>query len=205
VGGFREDVRRMGFEDWPGVLGFFLLSEADVARIPAGSRLNTDDWLGLEFSAPRGMLLDTAELNSRMLQRLRTSPLPALTPESAGEIERAEAQHAIGLVPFSQRRWSDSLARFRRAMELNAGYMPAVLKAAQASLNVGRPSDALAFAQTVITREPRNADALFAAGLAATALRAPGQALGFLQQAAALRPNDEEIRRALLRVTPSRP
>jgi tetratricopeptide (TPR) repeat protein len=89
-------------------------------------------------------------------------------------------------------------------VELNAGYMPAVLKSAQASLNLGRPSDALAFAQTVLAREPRNADALFVAGQAATALRAPGQALGFLQQAAALRPNDEEIRQALLRAMPGR-
>ena len=203
--GLREDLQRIGVEDWRGVLGFFLLAEADVARLPAGGRLNTDDWLGLEFSAPRGLLLDTAGLNYRMLKAVRTSPLPELTPDSAGEIERAEAQHAIGLVAFSQRRWSDSLVSFRRAMELNADYTPATLKAAQASLNLGRPNDALAFAQAVVTREPRNADALFIAGQAATALRAPAQALGFLQQAVALRPNDEEIRRALLRVMPSSP
>lgn len=202
VGGFREDFQRMGIQDWPGVLGFFLLAEADVARIPAPDRLNTDDWLGLEFSAPRGMLLKTTELNSQMLQHLRTSPLPALTPESAGEIERAEAQHTIGLVAFSQRRGSDSLARFRRAVELDAEYMPAVLKAAEASLNVGRASDALAFAQSVLAREPRNADALYVAGLAAMELGMPAQALGFLQQAVAVSPNSEVIRQALLQVTP---
>ena len=171
VGGFREDFQRMGIEDWPGVLGFFLLAEADVARLPAGSRLNTDDWLGLEFSAPRSLLLDTVALNYRMLQRVRTSPLPALTPDSAGEIERADAQHMIGLVPFSQRRWSDSLAWFRRAMELDPGYTPAVLKAAQASLNLGRSRDALGLAQAVLAREPQNADALHVSGQAAAALR----------------------------------
>jgi len=197
--GLREDLQRIGVEDWRGVLGFFLLAEADVARLPAVGRLNTDDWLGLEFSAPRGLLLDTAALNYRMLRAVRTSPLPALTPDGAGEIDRAEAQQAIGLVAFSQRRWSDSLASFRRAIELNADYTPAILKAAQASLSLGRPHDALAFAQAVVTREPRNADALFVAGQAATALRAPAQALAFLQQAVALRPDDEEIRRALLR------
>ena len=202
VGGFREDFQRMGILDWPGVLGFFLLAEADVARIPAADRLNTDDWLGLEFSAPRGMLRNTTELNAQLLQHLRTSPLPALTPESAGEIERAEAQYAIGLVAFSQRRGSDSLARFRRAVELDAGYMPAVLKAALASLNVGRASDALAFAQSVLAREPRNADALYVAGLAAAELGMPAQALGFLQQAVAVSPDDEVIRQALLKVTP---
>ena len=63
-------------------------------------------------------------------------------------------------------------------------------------------SDALAFAQTVLTREPRNADALYVAGLAATELGMPGQALGFLQQAVAVSPDDEVIRQALLKVTP---
>ena len=119
------------------------------------------------------MLLDTMALNSQTLQRLRTSLLPALTPESAGEIERAEAQYAIGLVPYSQRRWTDSLARFRRAMELNAEYMPAVLMAAEASLKLGRAGDALAFAQRVLAREPQNADALFVAGQAAEMLGTP--------------------------------
>jgi spermidine synthase len=69
--GFREDLQRIGIEDWAGVLGFFLLAEADVARLPVGSRLNTDDWLGLEFSAPRGVLLDTVAPNYRMLQQAR--------------------------------------------------------------------------------------------------------------------------------------
>jgi tetratricopeptide (TPR) repeat protein len=201
----REDLRRIGIEQWPGVLGFFLLAEADVARLAAGTRLNTDDWLGLEFSAPRGLLLDTAGLNYRMLRGARTSSLPALTPESAGDIERAEAQHAIGLVAFSQRRWSDSLTPFHRAMELDASYTPPILKAAQASLKLGRASDALELARTVMTREPRNVDALFVAGQASMALRAPAQALDFLQQAVALRPSDEEIRQVFLRVMAARP
>jgi hypothetical protein len=95
-----------------------------------------------------------------MLQAVRTSTLPALTPEGAGEIERAPAQYAIGLVPFSQRRWTHSLAWFRRAMELDAGYTPAVLKAAQASLNLGRTSEALTLVETVLARDPRNPEAL---------------------------------------------
>jgi len=171
IAGLREDLRQIGIEDWPGVLGFFLLAEPDVARLPAGTRVNTDDRLELEFSAPRGLLVDTTALNYRMFQSVRTSTLPALTPESAGEIERPQAQHAIGLVPFSQRRWTHSLAWFRRAMELDPGYTPAVLKAAQASLNLGRPRDALGLAQAVLAREPQNADALQVSGQAAAALR----------------------------------
>jgi len=158
--GFRDDLHRIGVETWPGVLGFFLLTEDDVARVPAGPRFNTDDWLGLEFSAPRGLLLDTLALNYRMLQRVRTSPLPALAPASAAELETAPALHAIGLVPFSQRRWSDSLIWFRRAMERDASFTPAALSAAQALLRLGRTSEALPLVQTVLAREPRNAEAL---------------------------------------------
>ena len=139
--------------------------------LSADRKLNTDDWLGLEFSAPRGLLLDTVALNYRLLQRARTSPLPALAPEGTDEIERAEALYAIGLVPFSQLRWSDSLLWFRRAMDRDPGYTPAAVKAAQATLGLGRASEALALAQGVLAREPRNADALAVAERAATVLR----------------------------------
>jgi len=160
VAGLREDLGRLGIADWPGVLGFFLLTEADAALVPGGDRLNTDDRLELEFSAPRGLMTDTAALNYRLFQSVRRATLPALTPESAPEIERAPAQHAIGLVPFSQRRWTHSLGWFRRAIELDAGYTPAVLKAAEASLHLGRAGEALALAQSVLARDPRNAEAL---------------------------------------------
>lgn len=165
LGGVREDFQRMRFDDWRSVLGFFLLAEADVARIP-GDRINTDDWLGLEFSAPRDLLLDTMEANYRALVRFRTSVLPAITPGSAAEIEHAEARYAIGLVPYSQRRWTDALQWFRRAMELNPDYLPPVLMAAEASLKLGHSDDALAFARRVLSREPQNPDAMSVASQA---------------------------------------
>jgi len=204
LGGVREDFQQMRFDDWRSVLGFFLLGEADVARMP-GDRINTDDWLGLEFSAPRGLLLDTMEANYQALARFRTSVLPALTPDSAAEIAYAEAQYAIGLVPYSQRRWTDALEWFRRAMALNADYMPPVLMAAETSLKLGRSDDALAFARRVLSRESENADALFVAGQAAAMAGTPSQALAFLQRAASVRPDDERIRQALRRLPPARP
>ena len=137
-----------------------------------------------------------------MLARHRTSPLPELTPGSAAEIETAEACYAIGLVPYTQGRWTDALQWFRRAMELQAHYMPAVLMAAEASLRLGHSRDALEFAGRVLNREPLNADALIVAGHAAEALGAPDQALSFFQQAASQRPDDAGIRQALLRLTP---
>jgi Spermine/spermidine synthase domain len=171
VRGIRDDLQKIGVVDWPGVLGVFLLGEADVTRLAAGRKLNTDDWLGLEFSAPRGLLRDTVATNYRLLQQARTSPQPPLSPEGLDEIERAEALYAMGLVPFSQRRWSDSLIWFRRAMERNPAYTPAVVKVAQVSLQLGRPSEALNHARAVLARDPNNADALAVADRAATALR----------------------------------
>jgi spermidine synthase len=160
VRGVRDDLERIGLVDWPGVLGYFLLAEADVARLAADNALNTDDWLGLEFSAPRGLLLDTVADNYRMLQRARTSPLPALAANTEAELERADALYAIGLVPFGQRRWSDSLTWFRRAMDRDAAHTPAALKAAEISLYVGHPDEALALARAVLARDPRHPEAL---------------------------------------------
>lgn len=171
VRGIRDDLQKIGIVDWPGVLGVFLLGEADVTRLSAGRKLNTDDWLGLEFSAPRGLLRDTVAVNYRLFQQARTSSLPPLSPEGLDQIERAEALYTMGLVPLFQRRWSDSLVWFRRATERDPTYTPAMVKAAQVSLTLGRLSEALTHARAALAREPRNADALAVAERAETLLR----------------------------------
>ena len=102
----------------------------------------------------------------------RVSRAGTVTVSKYMEVERySHVLHLVSHVEARLRHDADALAWFRRAMELDPGYTPAVLKAAQASLNLGRSRDALGLAQAVLAREPQNADALHVSGQAAAALR----------------------------------
>jgi spermidine synthase len=193
----REDLTRTGVKDWPGVLSYFVLGGADAARFSDGAAVNTDDRLTLEFSAPRGLYLDTSLSNFRLLRSFRTAELPELTPESRRLMDRPQARYAIGVTDLWRRIWDDALVQFRRALELEPNYTAAMLGSGQASYGLGRPADALGFARTALAREPRNVDALYLAGLAAAALDDRAQALAYLQEASTLAPANEELRRAL--------
>jgi spermidine synthase len=192
-----RDLTRIGIRDWPGILGDFMLNGADASRYAAGARLNTDDRLPLEFSAPRALYADTVFANWQAMERVKTVELPELTPDSRAAVETAGARYAIGMTHLARRVLPEALSQFQRAVELDPAYTPARLEAGRVSLRLGRPSDALGFARQALAREPRNAQALLVAGLASLALKTPVEAVAFLQEAATLEPQNEEIRQAL--------
>jgi spermidine synthase len=92
----RRDLGYLDIHGWPGVLSYFLLGEADAARYSDGVALNTDDRLSLEFSAPRALFLDTGRQNYQLMRSFRVEDLPAVTPDSRGELERPDVRAWIG-------------------------------------------------------------------------------------------------------------
>ncbi|HET6898900.1 MAG TPA: fused MFS/spermidine synthase, partial [Vicinamibacteria bacterium] len=78
--GLRADFERMSMGNWAGMLGSFVLGEVDTARLADGARLNTDDRLPLEWSAPSSIYLDTTPTNVALLSVYRRAMLPDLAP-----------------------------------------------------------------------------------------------------------------------------
>ncbi|MCM2268497.1 MAG: fused MFS/spermidine synthase [Thermoanaerobaculia bacterium] len=77
----RDDLRQVEMGSARDLLEFFLMGDAGVARYAAGARINTDDNLFLEFSAPHS--IENAEriaANFSDLVAHRESPLPYLRP-----------------------------------------------------------------------------------------------------------------------------
>ena len=74
-----------------------------------------------------------------------------------------------------------------------------MLQASAIHLRLGQAAQALALARAVSEREPRNAGALFVAGLASARLNDPASAVAFLQRASTLEPQNARIRQALTR------
>jgi spermidine synthase len=91
----RRDLEQNGLRGWSGVLGYFVLGDEDAARYAAGSAVNTDDRLSLEFSAPRALYLDTHAENARMLRSFGTAGLPEVTPHSLIELDNPEVRSWI--------------------------------------------------------------------------------------------------------------
>jgi spermidine synthase len=189
--GVRDDLARIGVSSWPGILGYFMLDAGGVGRLAAGTGLNTDDRLPLEFRAPRALYVETGGLNLGRVRSARGSDVPEVTAGSRGELERAEARHAIALVYANRNLWEEALGQFQRAVELDPASTPALLGVSLAQIRLGQPREALATLQRVLQRERGNAEALAQAGVAHGALGEQAQASEYLERAVALQPRNQ--------------
>ena len=189
----RRDLERIGVRAWPGILGFFMLGEADTARFARGGGLNTDDRLPLEFSAPRALYLDTGETNWSLIHQFRKAPLPDVTPASWPSLEHADVRSWIGHVDLTRLAYGDAQLQFQRALELDPRNLPAQLGMSIVMLQGDRTEEAFRLARQVAERDPENATALFVAGR----LRKPDQALTLIRRAVALEPDNAQFQVAL--------
>ena len=193
----REDLARIGVSSWPGILGYFMLDADDVGRLAAGTALNTDDGLPLEFRAPRALYVETGGLNLRRVRDVRRTDVPEVTGPSRRELEQVEVRDGIALVYANRNLWEEALGQFQRAIELSPNYTPALLGASLAKIRLEHPKEGLAMIQNVLQREPANAEAMAQAGVAYGALNEPAQARGFLERAVAAEPRNAGYRELL--------
>ena len=193
----RSDLERIGVRAWSGILGFFMLNDADTARLAQGGGLNTDDRLQLEFSAPRALYLDTGETNWRLLQEFRQAELPDVTASSRPALDDADVRSWIGQVDLTRLAYGDAQAQFRHALALDPRSLTAQLGMSIVMLQTDRTEEAFRLASQTAERDPKNATALFVAGIAAGRLRRPEEALALLRRAVALEPGNAQYQVAL--------
>ena len=193
----RRDLERIGVRAWPGILGFFMLNDADTARFAERGGLNTDDKLPLEFSAPRALYLDTGETNWRLVHQFRQAPLPEVTASSRPALEHADVRSWIGRVDLTRLAYDDAQQQFERALELDPRSLAAQLGMSIVLLQKDRTEEAFRLARQVAERDPKNATALFVAGIAAGRLRKPDEALTLIRRAVAIEPDNAQFQVAL--------
>lgn len=134
----REDFARVGLQAPAGLLADLLLRAEELARFAAGSDLNTDDTLRLEFSAPRSLYeVGLAETNDRILQSYRTAaPLP-LAPADRALLETAPARDALGRAFLAKGLPREAEAEFSRAARLDPAHRASRLAEARLLLQRG--------------------------------------------------------------------
>jgi spermidine synthase len=195
-----RELERLRIQSWGNVLGYFTLGAEDAARFSAGTALNTDDRLPLEFSAPRSIYLDTALANWRLVRSFKTADLPPVTPGSQALLARAEVRHAIAIGYLTREVPGDALEHLERGLAAAPDDVPSLLGAAGALLTLGRPGPALERAQRAARLAPQYAGAHFLVGVALEGLGRRGEALAPLERAAGLEPGNAQYLAAYRRV-----
>lgn len=199
IAGLREDLARLELAGWAAALGYFMLGGPDVARFAEGAGLNTDSRLPLEFSAPRALHADTTGANWTLVRSFQTAMVPAVTPESEGELRRAGPWHAMAMNRMGRGHHEDALLLLDRALQIEPGHPAALAAVGLAQLRLGKPGTARETAQEALRADPRSADALRVAGLASETLGRHRDAVGFYERAIAVEPGSSEFRTALER------
>jgi spermidine synthase len=183
---------------WPDVLGYFLLAAEDTARLTRDARLNTDDRLPLEFSAPRALYLNTAESNHMLVTGAQRVALPPLSRESQTLIATPAAKTSLGFVFGQHALIRQALAQFEDALALDGAYGPALEGAAAASLRLNRNGRALELAERAAAVDPQSPRAQYLLGAAAARLYDTARAGPAFERAVALAPESVAIKEILL-------
>ena len=85
----RDDFEALGVHAPEGLVAYYLLDDAAVRRLAAGSTLNTDDRTLLEYHAPQTLLASgLSEANQTLIAQFRIGPLPP-------DLEPSETQSAL--------------------------------------------------------------------------------------------------------------
>jgi spermidine synthase len=183
---------------WPDLLSFFLLGAEDTARLVGDARLNTDDRLPLEFSAPRSLYVNTVEGNRMLVTSAQRMALPPLSGESQALLATPAARTALGLALARQAMIRPALAQFDEALTLQASYGPALEGAAAASLRLNRYGRALELAERAAAADPQSPRAQYLLGVAAARLYDTARAGTAFERAAVLAPESVAIKELLV-------
>jgi spermidine synthase len=181
-----RDLGQIGARSWASVLGYFALDEADSKRYTEDGRLNTDDRLPLEFSAPRSIYLNTVPQNWQLMRSFKRAELPEVTAKSRAALDEPDVRFAIGATYLSYGAGPEALVQFHRALERDPRHLPSLLGAAETYLKSGRYAEGFDLARRAMAVEPRSVGALYLAGLAADKLGRPEEAVELLERGVAL-------------------
>jgi spermidine synthase len=193
----RDDLARVGVRRWPEVLGFLALGPADAARLAAGARVNDDDRLPLEFSAPRALHLGAAaDVVGFVLRHRRAGPAEVVAG-GVDALDRPGVHQDVAATLFRVGRFRDALDEYQEALRIEPESRVTRLSTAAAAINAGAPDVARAQALRVLARAPDDAEGHYYLGIALSQLGARDAALAALTRAAELSPSDARFRPAL--------
>ncbi len=183
--GVAEDLERRGVRDAFGVLSLFAGTRDLIAAYGAGGRIQTDDHMPLEFSAPRSALGGASAKDPSRLALLVSAqpPPPAVTiaMASAG----ADEWRNRGAMLLRARAYDAAYDSFVRASALKPGDRETLAGLVLASVPRQRHEEALQHLRAAIAADPANVPARLEASKLLASRQASDEALRVLAHPAA--------------------
>jgi tetratricopeptide (TPR) repeat protein len=152
----RKDFESIDVHQPEGLVAYYLLDDAAVRKLGEGSTLNTDDRTLLEYHAPQTVLTPgLSEANQELITQLRKGPLPTnLEPSEVQQALEGGALTALDLGDEANAR------NFVRALEPQPESTPRYLVQGRYALMKGALTEAKAFLEAAIKRDPDSPEAM---------------------------------------------
>ncbi len=186
----QADSQKLGLQRPEGLLAYHALDDADLRRFAQDAPLNTDNQTLLEFRAPKSLFAeDLAEKNRTMIASFRSNLLPQDVPEtrraesllgaaetsaSLGDRERAHdflkplfqtdpplaALLLRGRLELEQKQFGNARDTFELARKLDAQSLDGEAGLGRAMLGLGDSVAAEKVLKEVLTRDPKQSQAV---------------------------------------------
>jgi len=162
IPGIREDMQRLSIREPLALLSCYLLDEEGVARLTAGSGINTDNRPILEFSAPRSLYLETANSNHDLLSSFRTEEFPKMKNFDQQRVtSRASFWYHLGAAYDFKGMPDEARRHYERAISLDTAFAPAYVGLALNLYKDKKVPDAIENLKKAIALDPAGADAYY--------------------------------------------
>ncbi|MBI4355672.1 MAG: fused MFS/spermidine synthase [Candidatus Omnitrophica bacterium] len=164
----KRELAAVGIHGAAGLLSLFQLGEADARAFSRDARLNTDDQLWLEFSAPWALYAQTTDLVRAVLASFRAQRFPALRTTGPPLDQQPAALLQIAEGYLQEERNLPGLARpyLEQALALDPQLAAAHAGLGRCDMAQGRLLSAIAAFERAARLDDRSADARWYLGRA---------------------------------------
>jgi len=183
-----KDFQALDVHQPEGFVAYYLLSDAELRQLAAGSTPNTDDRTILEYDAPRTLLAHgLTEANQELIGRFRSGPLP---PNLDGAETAAALKAGVGVdLDLND---SFSTQKFLAALDLQPDSLEREMALGRFSLSQNFLKDAHTALQAAVGIDPRSPDALHWLAVADHRMGQDAAADILLAQILAANPSDQQ-------------
>jgi Flp pilus assembly protein TadD len=184
------DLQSVGAADSFGVLSTFLAGELGVSRFSSGARLQSDDRMALEFSAPRALRTSAARENAPALRALtKASEMPPPIQAAWASVTSAQLTERAALLRRAGA-YASAYDAARVAVERSSDNRDGLQVLVETAVASGRQSEALGFLEDLAGRQPALAEPELALSRLQAATGAVDQALQTASEAVRRHPDD---------------
>lgn len=181
--GVKSDLLSVSVRSPLGLLSFFVLTPDDAAAFAQEGPLNRDDLPLLEFSAPKALHSNTAEVNVRLLNASRRTRFPPVDGVPPSRLDETDLLYEWSLIAMVKGNLTEAFDYLNRILAKEPRHAGAYLHRGQIFVAKKQHFRALEDFRRSISIDPQFALAHYQLGLLYLRQKLPGKAVASLEAA----------------------